>query len=591
MSVKGAGNKSVAGDDNKSILSDSVNLLDLDYYSITEHINEKDLFSRIRNFSQGYLEPATLSILNSRINNSIASIPIIPSVTSTDRIEDVGHRVYLTIQELLRAVDAQLFPLIVALNFDYQSWIFECREARITFKSEYDSLKQIIDTPLDKPTTEVYDLRADIEIHDYTEKLHSESYRIKMDSRRQFLKAFDAWEASKKAQNDAVSQLRTLEQDVKKHTAVESALEAFLTADRLIVSNLQNAISSRYPALCPILKESITIPATREEITHPWDLKSLAGMAAIIYNQYHKPSFITFNNNLIKAMSFQISAEDTKTNPMKAVSGVQDLISTWDTHNLWAQMSPDHFWSAVLLRSLNSHALFRDVLQNTTRHLDAYQYSHILLPIFRIFNLIGPLTVAKLPLPRISRTTLVAQPTTSTRLSHCLLVLNKPLRQLPLLPQPNPPSAQLRPLHPVQLPPVQPLPRLETALIRALIQRVKPFTLVQSRLTKVLSTRATRSSLIPIVRPIIRTTVRSATSLFLTALTSVRSVSLRNPLLAQPLVQPITAVPALSSATNRPIACNFPPPGWQRMLPSADSRGCPVPLLLRMPFYFPACKN
>jgi hypothetical protein len=133
-----------------------------------------------------------------------------------------------------------------------------------------------------------------------------------MDLRRQLLKAFDAWELSKKNQNDAVfHQLRTLEQDVKKHTSVESVLEAFVTADHLIVSNLQNAITSRYPALCPILKESITILATREEINHPWDLKNFAGMAAIIYNQYHKPSFITFNNNLIKAMSFQISADDT----------------------------------------------------------------------------------------------------------------------------------------------------------------------------------------------------------------------------------------------------------------------------------------
>jgi hypothetical protein len=48
MSVKGAGNKSVAGDDNKSVSSDRVNLIDLDYYSITEYITEKDLFSRIR---------------------------------------------------------------------------------------------------------------------------------------------------------------------------------------------------------------------------------------------------------------------------------------------------------------------------------------------------------------------------------------------------------------------------------------------------------------------------------------------------------------------------------------------------------------
>jgi hypothetical protein len=56
-------------------------------------------------------------------------------------------------------------------------------------------------------------------------------------------------------------------------------------------------------------------------------------------------------------------------------------------------------------------------------------------------------------------------------------------------------------------------------------------------------------------------------------------------------VRPITAVPVLSLATSRPIACNFPPPGWQKMLPSADFRGCPVPLLLRMPFFFPVCKN
>ena len=131
---------------------------------------------------------------------------------------------------------------------------------------------------MDKPTTDIFDLRADVQIFEFKEQLHEESYqpapftsstpsnrtqqiadaiaketeRIKMDSRRQFLKAFDAWELAKKNQNDAVPQLRILEQNVKKHTAVESVLEAFLTADRLIVSNLQNAITARYPVLCPV---------------------------------------------------------------------------------------------------------------------------------------------------------------------------------------------------------------------------------------------------------------------------------------------------------------------------------------------------
>ena len=53
MSVKGAGNKSVAGDDNKSIYSDRVNLIDLDYYSITEHITEKDFLPAFGIFLKG----------------------------------------------------------------------------------------------------------------------------------------------------------------------------------------------------------------------------------------------------------------------------------------------------------------------------------------------------------------------------------------------------------------------------------------------------------------------------------------------------------------------------------------------------------
>ena len=106
------------------------------------------------------------------------------------------------------------------------------REARIAFKAEYDSLKQLTEVPLDKPTTDIFDLRADVQIIEFREQLLFESYqpapfttstptdrtqqiadaiareteRIKMDSRRQFLKAFDTWELSKKNQNDAVPQ-------------------------------------------------------------------------------------------------------------------------------------------------------------------------------------------------------------------------------------------------------------------------------------------------------------------------------------------------------------------------------------------------
>ena len=57
MSVKGAGNKSVADDDNKSIASDRVNLIDLDNDSITEHITEKNFIPAFENPQFHCLDP------------------------------------------------------------------------------------------------------------------------------------------------------------------------------------------------------------------------------------------------------------------------------------------------------------------------------------------------------------------------------------------------------------------------------------------------------------------------------------------------------------------------------------------------------
>jgi hypothetical protein len=37
-------------------------------------------------------------------------------------------------------------------------------------------------------------------------------------------------------------------------------------------------------------------------------------------------------------------------------------------------MSQDHFWAAILLRSLNSHALFRDVLQKTQEFIRTHEH-------------------------------------------------------------------------------------------------------------------------------------------------------------------------------------------------------------------------
>ena len=69
-------------------------------------------------------------------------------------------------------------------------------------------------------------------------------------------------------------------------------------------------------------------------------------------------------------MGFHLSEADTKSNPMKAVNAVQQMMYNWESRDLWSQMSPDSFFSAVLLRSLHPSAPLRhDLLQETQRFL------------------------------------------------------------------------------------------------------------------------------------------------------------------------------------------------------------------------------
>jgi len=119
-----------------------------------------------------------------------------------------------------------------------------------------------------------------------------------------------------------------------------------------------------------ILQGTARIPNTYEVIPNPWDSQNLAGIACIMHERFHKRSFVTFNNYLLDAMGFHLSEADTKSSPMKAVTEVQKMMYNWESRDLWSQMSPDHFWSAVLLRSLHPAALLRhELLQETQRFL------------------------------------------------------------------------------------------------------------------------------------------------------------------------------------------------------------------------------
>ncbi len=117
------------------------------------------------------------------------------------------------------------------------------------------------------------------------------------------------------------------------------------------------AVTTHCISLKSILQGTARVPTTGDEIPNPCDKQNLCGIICIMNDRFHKRSFVTFNNNLLDAMGFQLSEANTKSNQMKAITAVQQMMYNWESRDLWTQMSPDSFFSAVLLRSLHPSAL------------------------------------------------------------------------------------------------------------------------------------------------------------------------------------------------------------------------------------------
>jgi hypothetical protein len=62
---------------------------------------------------------------------------------------------------------------------------------------------------------------------------------------------------------------------------------------------------------------------------------------------------VDFTTSLISATSWNLSDEDTRLHPSKGVTQIEEIINVWESTNLWDQMTPDLFFTCLLLKGLS----------------------------------------------------------------------------------------------------------------------------------------------------------------------------------------------------------------------------------------------
>jgi hypothetical protein len=120
-------------------------------YDLFAHVNdftEDELLTKIEEFRNSYSDHGSVEAYAKRLPKIIAGVQVLHDTKSTVKLEDIGHKLYLIIGEILRAVDKQLFPLILANNYNLTQWIQVCRDKRDAIQTEVTEAQALAEETL-----------------------------------------------------------------------------------------------------------------------------------------------------------------------------------------------------------------------------------------------------------------------------------------------------------------------------------------------------------------------------------------------------------------------------------------------------------
>ena len=144
-----------------------------DFFTHANDFTEDELLTKIEEFSNSYSDHGSVEAYAKRLPKVISDVQILHDTKPTDKLEDIGHKLYLNIGEILRAVDKHLFPPIIANNYNLAHWIQACRNKRDAIQLEATEAQALAEETLLVLEHYIYNLRAKVRTNADSQKLRA----------------------------------------------------------------------------------------------------------------------------------------------------------------------------------------------------------------------------------------------------------------------------------------------------------------------------------------------------------------------------------------------------------------------------------
>lgn len=141
---------------------------------------------------------------------------------------------------------------------------------------------------------------------------------------------------------------KNLRKDIERYITVNLIVDGVRNTMVLLVNKIKGCLLS-YPNIVTKLTATTSLEMTGELITNPYENSNLAGICQLLKKEYHTANLARFNRDFSDLLTCKVTTAKLAENPLLASQQTDKRIAEWVSLNSWAFMTPDIFFTNILL--------------------------------------------------------------------------------------------------------------------------------------------------------------------------------------------------------------------------------------------------
>ena len=295
--------------------------------------------SGIESFAAGYDASGFKATVDS-FSNTIKSVQLLSGYNSTvNKEEDCGRRLFEDLDRVIKTFGRE-FGQLIAVNFNIEMFRADCISRRTDLDTRVRKAKVLSSMLLIEPRKDRIEFKHGLTLKERKEELFaSDSYQelsaemrkkaltrlkkeIEQESLLEYFIALDEYEKQIKDKNEATAQLHSLQLEFDRATMIERVCNLFMDSNLQLINKVKDTVVN-FTSIQSVLKGTVIIRETKEQLCNPLENNNLSGVMEILYDRYQKKTFVSFTLNLMDAIGWSLSDDDSINNPAKDMNEVQ----------------------------------------------------------------------------------------------------------------------------------------------------------------------------------------------------------------------------------------------------------------------------